>query len=163
MHRRRTLLTACVMGLSLFAASAWPGSAWGHRLEGDAQAKKIQKVKIESWFDLGGVPIGAQVRVFRKFDGQLLLERTLDETGKLTFFADWEPLHVVISAGDGHQKELDIQPEADITSPMPAADRSSRVEIKDILVGIGFLLALAAFILSVRNSRRLARLGTNTK
>jgi hypothetical protein len=146
------------MGLALLTHSAWPGSAWGHRLEGDAQAKKIQKVKIESWFDLGGVPIGAQVRVFRKFDGQLLLERTLDETGKLTFFADWEPLHVVISAGDGHQKELDIQPEADITSPMPAADRSSRIGIKDILIGVAFLLSLAAFFLSVRNNQRLSQL-----
>ena len=163
MHRRRTLLTGFAIGMSLLAQGAWPTSAWAHRLEGDAQAKKIQKVKIESWFDLGGVPIGAQVQVFRKSDGQLLLDRTLDETGKLTFFADWEPLHVVISAGDGHQKELDVQPEADITSPLPAADRRSRIEIKDILVGVGFLFAVAAFVLSARNSRRLTQLSTNTK
>jgi hypothetical protein len=163
MHRRSIPLSDFVMGLTLLTHGAWPGPAWAHRLEGDAQAKKIQKVKIESWFDLGGVPVGAQVRIFRKSDGQLLLERTLDETGKLIFFADWEPLHVVISAGDGHQKELDIQPEADITTPLPAADRSTRIEIKDILVGIGFLFAVAAFVLSVRNSRRLAQLSPNTK
>jgi hypothetical protein len=155
MHRRRDFLSALVMGLSLLAFGVGPATAWTHRLEGDAQAKKVQKVKIESWFDLGGVPSGARLQVFRKSDGQLLLERSLDENGRLTFFADWEPLHVVISAGDGHQKEIDIQPEADVTSPLLDADRSARVGIKDILIGVGFLLALAAFVLSVRNHRRI--------
>ncbi len=155
MHRRRSFLGVFVMGLSLLAFGVNPETAWAHRLEGDAQAKKVQKVKIESWFDLGGVPSGARLQVFRKSDGQLLLERSLDENGRLTFFADWQPLHVVISAGDGHQKEIDIQPESDITSPLPDADRSSRIGIKDILVGVGFLLALAAFVLSVRNHRRI--------
>ncbi len=155
MHRRRSFLSVFVIGLSLLAFGVSPETAWAHRLEGDAQAKKVQKVKVESWFDLGGVPSGARLQVFRKSDGQLLLERTLDDNGRLTFFADWQPLHVVISAGDGHQKEIDIQPESDITSPLPDADRSSRIGIKDILVGVGFLLALAAFVLSVRNHRRI--------
>jgi len=143
------------MGLSLFSLGGSPGIENTNRLEGYDQAKKVQKVKIESWLDLGGVPSGARLQVFRKSDGQLLLERSLDENGRLTFFADWQPLHVVISAGDGHQKEIDIQPESDITSPLPDADRSSRIGIKDILVGVGFLLALAAFVLSVRNHRRI--------
>jgi len=151
---RDIFFVAMVLAILLMST----GPAWGHRLEGDALAKKVQKVKIESWFDLGGVPSGARLQVYRKSDGQLLLERTLDENGRLTFFADWEPLHVVISAGDGHQKEIDIQPEADVTRPLPPADRSSRIEIKDILVGVGFLLALAAFILSLRNYRRFAAL-----
>jgi hypothetical protein len=128
-------------------------------LEAEAQTKKIQKVKIESWFDLGGVPAGARVQVFRKNGDQLLLEHALDENGQFTFYADCEPLHVVISAGDGHQKEIDIQPEADVTSPLPPADRSARVGTKDVLVGLSFLLALSAFILSVRNNRKLASLG----
>jgi hypothetical protein len=144
-----------IIFIPMLALAILPSAAWAHRLEGDAQAKKVQKVKIESWFDLGGVPSGARLQVFRKSDGQLLLERSLDENGRLTFFADWEPLHVVISAGDGHQKEIDIQPEADVTSPLPAADRSSRIGIKDILIGVGFLLAFAAFVLSVRNHRRI--------
>jgi hypothetical protein len=142
---------------------AWPSSAWAHRLEAEGQTKKIQKVKIESWFDLGGVPAGARVQVFRKDGDQLLLEQTLDENGQFTFYADCEPLRVVISAGDGHEKELEIRPEGagaiqDITSPLPNADRSARVGIKEILAGVGFLLGLAAFILSVRNHRRLANL-----
>jgi hypothetical protein len=155
MHRRRSFLGVFVMGLSLLAFGVSPKTAWAHRLEGDAQAKKIQKVKIESWFDLGGVPSGARLQIFRKSDGQLLLDRNLDENGRLTFLADWEPLHVIISAGDGHQKEIDIQPEADVTSPLPDVDRSARIGIKDILIGVGFLLALAAFVLSVRNHRRI--------
>src|SRR5260370_14641044 len=130
--------------MSLLALVVCPASTWAHRLEGDAQAKKIQKVKIESWFDLGGIPSGARVQVFRKSDGQLLLERPLDENGRLTFFADWEPLHVVISAGDGHQKELDVHPQADITGPLPAADRRSRIELKHILARVGFLFAVPA-------------------
>jgi hypothetical protein len=148
---------------SFVILGARPAAAWAHRLEAEAQTKKIQKVKIESWFDLGGVPAGARIQVFRKSDDQLLLEQVLDENGRFTFYADWEPLRVVISAGDGHQKEIDIQPEADVTSPLPAADRSARVGIKDILVGIGFLLALSAFILSVRNNRKLANLSPKAK
>jgi hypothetical protein len=37
-------------------------------------------------------------------------------------------------------------------------DRSSRVTAKDVLVGISFLLAAAAFVLSVRNARQLKAL-----
>jgi len=156
MSGRRAVASGVVVWLPLFAFGLWPDSARAHRLEGEAQSKKVQKVKVESWFDLGGIPSGAKVQVFRKSDGQLLLERPLDENGRLTFFADWEPLHIVISAGGGHEKQIEVQPEADVTSPLPDADRSSRVGIKDILIGIGFLLATAAFFLSIRNSRRLA-------
>src|SRR6266481_7953810 len=152
---QRSFLIVTVFLMSFFVIAAWPSWARAHRLEAEARTKKIQKVNIESWFDLGGVPAGARVQVFRKNGHQLLLEQVLDENGQFTFYADWEPLHVVISAGDGHQKEIDIQPEADVTSPLPDADRSSRIGIKDILVGVGFLLALAAFVLSVRNHRRI--------
>jgi len=136
-------------------------------LNAEAQAKKIQKVKIESWFDLGGVPSGARVQVFRKIDNQLLLQHTLDENGQFTFYADWEPLRVVVSAGDGHQKELEILPEGavesnrDASAALPRADRSASVGLRDILAGVAFVLALAAFILSVRNNRRLGSLSGN--
>ena len=151
-----------VLGTWFLEFGSW-NSAWAHRLEAEAQTKRIQKVKIESWFDLGGVPAGARVQVFRKSDDQLLLEHALDENGRFTFYADNEPLRVVVSAGDGHQKEIEIQPEADVTSPLPAADRSARVGIKDILVGFAFLLALSAFVLSIRNNRRLANLSPKTQ
>jgi len=157
MQRRRSFLSNLVILLPVLTLGIRPESAWGHRLEGEAQSKKVQKVKIESWFDLGGIPSGARVEVFRKSDGQLLLERPLDENGRLTFFADWEPLRVVISAGDGHQKEIDVEPDADVSRPLPPSDRSSRIDLKDLLVGIGFLLAVAAFVLSVLNHQRLAK------
>jgi hypothetical protein len=156
-RQRSSLIPLLILGTWFLGFGSW-NSAWAHRLEAEAQTKKIQKVKIESWFDLGGVPAGARVQVFRKSDDQLLLERTLDDNGRFTFYADSQPLRVVISAGDGHQKEIEIQPEADITSPLPDADRSPRVGIKDILTGVGFLLALSAFVLSVRNNRKLANL-----
>ena len=160
MHGGRSALI--LSSLTFWAIAGWPSFAWGHRLNAEAQAKKIQKVKIESWFDLGGVPSGARVQVFRKADNHLLLERALDKNGQFTFYADCEPLRVVISAGDGHEKELEIQPEGvgagkpDVTAPLPSADRSARVGVQDVLAGIAFVLALAAFVLSVRNSRKLA-------
>jgi hypothetical protein len=158
-RQRSSLIPSLVLGAWFLGFGSW-NAAWAHRLEAEAKTKKVQKVKIESWFDLGGVPAGARVQVLRKIDDQLLLERTLDENGRFTFYADNEPLRVLISAGDGHQKEIEIQPEADVTSPLPAVDRSPRVGIKDVLVGISLLLALAAFLLSVRNNRRLSSLGS---
>src|SRR6266513_2967020 len=124
---QRSFLIVTVFLMSFFVLAAWPSSARAHRLEAEARTKKIQKVKVESWFDLGGVPAGARVQVFRKSDDKLLLERTLDENGRFTFYADSQPLRVVVSAGDGHEKEIEIQPEADVTSPVPDADRSPRV------------------------------------
>jgi hypothetical protein len=153
--------------LTFLAIAVWPAPAWAHRLEAEAQVKKIQKVRIESWFDLGGVPSGARVQVFRKNDNQLLLEHALDENGQFTFYADWEPLRVVVSAGDGHQKELEILPEGvidsnrDASTALPRADRSARVGLRDILAGVAFVLALAAFVLSVRNNQRLGSLSGN--
>jgi hypothetical protein len=40
----------------------------------------------------------------------------------------------------------------------PLADRSVPLPLKDVLIGIGFLLAVAAFVLGVRNARELRRL-----
>jgi hypothetical protein len=160
MPNRHRVLNLLAPLMTLLFAGALPGSASGHRLEAEAQRKPIQKVKIESWFDVGEVPTAARVQVFRKADNQLLLQDALDENGQFTFYADYEPLRVVISTSDGHEKELEISTESknDVSSPLPNADRSSRVGMKDIVVGIGFLLALAAFVLSVRNHRRLAEL-----
>jgi hypothetical protein len=49
-------------------------------------------------------------------------------------------------------------PEGGNTSFPPEADRNSPFPIKDVIVGVGFLLAVAAFLLSVRNARELRRL-----
>jgi hypothetical protein len=131
-----------------------------------------RRVQIESWFDLtGDSPKGARVRVFRP-DQSLLTEGKLDENGVFIFRYDRvEPLKVVVSAGDGHRAELTIPAsklEQGPTEPVPDssgaetaapfADRSSRLSIKDVLIGLGFLLGLAAFLISLRNARLLREL-----
>jgi hypothetical protein len=175
---RRHPLTPPALLLAGLITVATAGHASAHRLEAEYHVLPDGKVQIESWFDLtGNSPKGAVVQVFRA-DGQALTEGRLDSQGIYVFTVKApEPLRVVVSAGDGHRKELvipaaelrqskansepDVAFAADQASspaPVPMADRSSRVSIKDVLIGIGFLLALAAFVLSVRNARRLGEL-----
>jgi nickel transport protein len=170
--------------LTLSIAFAAAGKAWAHRLEAEASVLPgQQKVQVESWFDLTAQPArGAKVQVFRP-DGQLLSEGRLDDQGVFIFpFDKVEMLRVVVSAGAGHRKELTI-PETELrkglpagttessapalvdsspSTPRPHADRSARVSAKDVLVGFGFLLAVAAFVLSVRNARQLRKLRRRT-
>jgi hypothetical protein len=138
------------------------------------------KVRIDSWFDLTVTdepPKGARVQVFRR-DGSLLTEGRLDDKGVFVFpFEDGQDLRVVVSAGAGHRTELSIpgkelrrtppsagngpsHPDETATSPATPlrANRSPRDGIKDLLVGVGFLLAVAAFVLSLRNLRQLQEL-----
>lgn len=171
MHGRIAPLTRLAVLVLLLAA---PGPARAHRLEAEYRVLPGNKVQVESWFDLtGDSPKGAQVRVYRA-DGQLLTDGKLDEQGLFVFsYQEPESLRVVVSAGAGHQKELMIPARAlgaDGTAaapkeapgmsnpPEPFADRGARVSVKDVLAGVGFLLALAAFVLSVRNARDLRRL-----
>jgi nickel transport protein len=154
------------------------GIARAHRL--DAQAFLLpgqKKVQIESWFDDGHIPRGAKVQVFRG-NGQVLAEGDLNQEGIFIFsFTDPETLKVVISAGSGHRKELEISEATLATSltsrenqsddslagpkekaPIPLAQRESGLWIKDVFLGVGFLLALAAFVLSLRNYKTLQAL-----
>ncbi|HZY90247.1 MAG TPA: energy-coupling factor ABC transporter permease, partial [Gemmataceae bacterium] len=157
------------------------GPARAHRLEAEAKVLPGGQVRVESWFDLtGDSPKGAKVEVLR-LDGSTLTKGELSEQGVFVFRFDRpEALKVVVSAGAGHRKEFVIsQAEleragADRKSPLegepanpavapgvtptPSADRSSRVTVKDLLVGIGFVLAAAAFVLSLRNARQLREL-----
>jgi hypothetical protein len=166
-------------GVALAATLAAAGDARAHRLEADYRVLPGRRIQIESWFDLTGEsPRGAAVRVYRPA-GQLLTEGRLSDKGVFVFsYIQPERLRIVVSAGAGHRKELEI-PEAELargamdsqaqvnyaasveqvdTDPAPLADRSTRVSLKDVLMGVGFLLALAAFALSVRNARRLNEL-----
>ena len=156
----------------LFAA----GPAQAHRLDADFVVLPDRQVRIESWFDLGGVPKGANVKVFRP--GQrLLVEGQLDEEGCFVFrFTEAEPLEVIVSAGGGHRKSLVIPAEelAPSASQTPITESSPpivggstrgrrdgdvwRERLKEALIGIGFLLGLAGFLLSWRNARQLRSL-----
>jgi hypothetical protein len=172
--RRLMVLTGFVLAATLAGA----GDARAHRLEADYRVLPGRRIQIESWFDLTGEsPKGAEVKVYRPA-GQLLTQGRLSDRGVFVFsYTQAERLKIVISAGAGHRKELEI-PEAVLArepmdpaqatsaasaeqldpDPAPLADRSTRVSLKDVLMGVGFLLALAAFALSVRNARRLNEL-----
>jgi hypothetical protein len=140
-----------------------------------------RRVQVESWFDLTGTsPRGAPVKVLRA-DGSTLAEGKLDSQGVFVFpYGEPEALRVIVNAGAGHRKELDIparelarseaptttekgpgtpaSPAAEPGEPKPFADRTSRVSVKDVLIGVGFLLAVAAFALGLRNARQLREL-----
>jgi cobalt/nickel transport system permease protein len=155
----------------LFAAAislAWTGTAHAHRLNAEYRVLPEKRVRIESWFDIGGdPPVGAKVQVLHR-GKELLTEGIADEKGNFVFsFDEAEDLTVVVSVV-GHRAELTIpkaallepgaEPGPDSSSPSSTANRTSRVEVKDVLTGLAFLLALAAFVLSWRNARILAEL-----
>ena len=141
--------------------------ARAHRLNAEYRLLPGKRVQIESWFDsTGESPKGAAVQVFRS-DGQLLIEGNLNDRGTFTFpHEDAGPLRVVVSAGQGHRKEFTIPASefaaasSDTPTPTqgtnaPLADRTSQVSVRDVLIGVGFLMAVAALALSIRNARRL--------
>jgi hypothetical protein len=166
-----------VLILAVIAFSlAVPENVHAHRLEAEYRILAGHIIQIESWFDLTGQsPRGATVQIYGS-DHHLLTEGKLDADGLFRFpFTRAEPLHVVIRAGAGHRKDLDItQIELEralangaaqsgtagesfggVSVDGPRADRTPRTSIKDLLLGVALLLALAAFVLSVRNGRRL--------
>jgi hypothetical protein len=167
----RNVTQVSVLLLAALAGLAAPGTARAHRLEADYRVLPDGRVEVESWFDLtGDSPQGATVQVFRGAD--VVTEGKLNDKGLFSFkAARSEPLRVVVSAGAGHRKELVIPMQetarAETPGPTPMmesrgsqtegtfADRNSRVSIKDVVTGIGFLLAASAFVLSLRNARAL--------
>jgi cobalt/nickel transport system permease protein len=166
--------------VTLFLAA---GTADAHRLKAEYKVlPKEKKIAVESWFETGDSPKNAIVQVFGS-DNRLLVEGKLNDEGVFTFRYD-EPdtLRIAVSAAGGHRNELTIRKQelngAEGESPPekskpsdtgatigPAddssgrfADRSSRTALKDVLLGIGLLLALAGFVLGVRNARDLRAL-----
>ena len=94
----------------------------------------------------------------------------MDEKGTFAFrFAHAEELEVIVNAGAGHRTSVVIPREKLVPNaaaePRPldsgAYDHSLTVaaqwreQIKDALLGISFLLSIAAFLLSWRTSRRM--------
>jgi ABC-type Co2+ transport system permease subunit len=151
-----------IVGLTLVA----PSSAYAHRLKSAFTVTGPNTVQVESWFDTGGSPKSADVQVLRP-GGQLLVEGKADANGIFVFrFEETETLKVIVSAGDGHRGELEIPASALQASPtttpgesppahpQPLVDRESPIPFKDMLLGVTFILALAAFVLAVRNARR---------
>jgi hypothetical protein len=153
MCHRSTALTPLALLVSLLASLAVVGNAHAHRLDADATVRVI-KWQIDSWFSDGSPPKGATVQVYRVANGQLLTEGHLDDQGSFMFLAELEPLRVVVDADEGHHKELTL----DLTQPIPVPERKTESPVKEVLLGVGLLLAAAAFVLSLRNARRLREL-----
>lgn len=145
------------------------GPAQAHRPAVDYSVLANGQVKIEGWFDPGDHPMkGAKVQVFRP-GRQLLVEGRMDDKGEFVFrYREAEPLDVIVNGGAGHRAELMIPGDKlgenaalIVEKDAPRTDRPSawRERFKDALLGVAFLLALGAFVLSWRNGRKLRQLG----
>jgi hypothetical protein len=153
---RAAPLTFPVLLCAFSSALGTAGQAQAHRLDAEAYLLPNQKIQIESWFSTGQAASGAKVEVFQA-NGQLLAQGRMDEQGIFVFsYEVSQTLKVVISAGPEHRKELAVSPTENLSArPVPLAERSSGILIKDVILGITFLLALASFWLSLRNARKL--------
>ncbi len=163
--------------LAICALFLTANRSYAHRLQADYFLLADRRVRIESYFDDNSSPRSATIKV-RRLDGRLLAEGRLDEKGCFVFaFDEAESLAVTINAGAGHQKSFLIPrerleylgairdiPESVADLPIRARETSDslREQLKDALIGISFLLSLAAFVLSWRTSRRIRRNGKET-
>jgi hypothetical protein len=151
MFRRHIVLMS--VGICTIIAA---GDAQAHRLDAASSVKLVQKVRIESFFSDDRRPQGATIQVFRAEESEPIQEGHLDDDGAFEFIADAQPLRIVIQAGEGHTKELLIAPAVvDASSPLPPIEHKTTFPFVESTLGLSFLLALSAFILSLRNARRL--------
>jgi ABC-type Co2+ transport system permease subunit len=148
--------------------------AYAHRLEAEYHILPERRIQIEAWFDLTGDSAnGAEVQVLRP-DGQILTTGKTDAGGLFVFTYDRvEALTVKVNAGMGHAKELTI-PAANLTAvmenkqtadsfqpsedPKMKADRTSHFQFRDILIVLGFIFGVAAFVLTLRHGAALREL-----
>jgi hypothetical protein len=95
----RSLMLALVLPLCA------PSLAHAHKLLVGHQLLAGGKVRIESRFETGGVPLDTEVQVLRPGE-EVLWEGTLDEKGMAVFrVRAAEALHVIVSDGTGHKAE----------------------------------------------------------
>jgi cobalt/nickel transport system permease protein len=147
------------------------GRAQAHALEAECEVLPGNKVRVSAWYSARPHSFPAQearVRVLGPGD-RVLREGQTDEKGQFVFrYERQEPLTVEVYQ-EGHRKVVALfgaQPspsaaESDAgTAPVvgSAAGPHEEPVLKDVLIGVGFLLALAAFVLSVRNARHLRAL-----
>jgi nickel transport protein len=155
--------------LALAAAVTASGEAEAHRLDAACKVLPQRMVRVESWFDNGETPKTGQVEVTGP-DGVVLVKGRLSSQGLFLFDApEGQPLKVVVEAGEGHRAEAVIKPE-DLLIAQAAEDRSRPQEsaappshespsrVKDVLIGIGLLVAVAALALGWRNARTIREL-----
>jgi nickel transport protein len=162
--KKEPVTIAMLITVACLAIGPW-SVAYAHRLNTGYKVTGPSTVQVESWFDTGGSPKSATVEVLRA-DGRPLIEGKMDANGVFVFrFEEAETLKVVVSAGDGHRSEIEIPATALMSTPIseaaesrpinpqPLVDRESAIPFKDVLLGVTFVLALAAFVLALRNAR----------
>jgi hypothetical protein len=163
----------------------WCGPARAHDLKAEYRVLPDKKVRVESWFETDEPAAEAVVEVVRAGDDTPVFKGKTDDNGVCVFaYAEAVDLRVKIFAGGGHAATLTI-PAARLrqtdtgsairregksaTTPgsgkggvgaVPPIDRGVRAGdvLKDVLVGVGFLLALAAFVISLRNAQKIKKI-----
>lgn len=160
--------------LTIAAVLALPGTLRAHKLELEFKILPDRKVQIAGTYETLGRPQpaeGANVKIYRP-DDRLLTEGTLDEKGLFTFsWVTAEDLKAVV-VQVGHRESLlitaqkldpSLPPKKDSSDsePKPAASArngSSHSLWRDLFLGVGFLLALAAFLIGLRNAAAIRQL-----
>jgi len=124
------------------------GRAEAHGLHAAHQVLPGKKIQIQGWYDTNEPASDATVQVLRA-DDTIVAEGRLDANGLWVFpFPQAEELRVVVRDGTAHQARLTIG----------AHELRTQMPWREMLTGIGFLLALGAFVLSMRNARELRAL-----
>jgi len=176
--QKASVANSVIAGLTLLTLLTFPAEAAAHRLEGEYKLLPGGKVRVESWFDITGDSAeGARVRATGP-TGQVVADGKTDDKGLFTFAVEKaETLRVIISAGAGHRKEFTIKDSeltpilaksASVSTPpavaddagrdAPPSERRSSIAAQDVLVGVGFILAVAAFVISLRNAQAIRKL-----
>lgn len=146
-------LRAAVVAAGVLLLTATPALA--HNLLGEVKSidRANRQVTIECYFEAGDAPKDATAEVL-KADGSVIAAGPLDARGAFRFtYERPTALRVVVTAG-GHRTTVRIKPE-DLEEPKErevSSEQPSRW--RDLALGVTFLLALAAFVMSWRNARR---------
>jgi hypothetical protein len=131
------------------------GEARAHKLEVKCKVLPDRQVQVSARYRVIPRSIPAQdaeVRVFRR-DGTTLVEGKTDDHGLFVFsWEDEEPLRVEVYQ-EGHVGKARVG-----SGPEPEEESDWTQQIKDVLIGIALLLALAALGLGLRNARQLREL-----
>jgi hypothetical protein len=159
------------------------GDALAHDLKANHAVLPDHRVLVYCWYNFGTGPIAARhAEVEIQRPGREAIRGTTDEKGEFTFAYDKieemaivvrTPGHVnhppdVISvselehggsgeANDTPDESTDKKPDATAASERlhKSAEQSSLQLVKDLVLGVCAIFAVAAFVLSLRNARQL--------
>jgi len=91
-------------------------------------------------------------------EGGIAVGHSMGGIAVLAFALRYHRLARAAAANPTHNNPQ-IRASQDSSAAVPLAERDTRAPLKDVVIGVGFLLALAAFLLSIRNAQKLRALG----